>query len=74
MAGCDLASSCWFFQELMPELPATSRYIKKHYCLRHYGECVRYQLHKQMQPEPQSQPALDPAITAPVCEHLAQFN
>lgn len=50
MAGCDLAQSCWFYQKMMPDLPATSRYLKNHFCLGHYAECIRYQVHKEIAP------------------------
>ncbi len=47
MANCDLLSTCDFFNNIMPDLPATSEYLKNKYCKGIYCDCARYRVCKE---------------------------
>ncbi len=46
MPDCELLSTCDFFNDLMPDFPATSEFLKNKYCKGIYCECARYRVCK----------------------------
>jgi hypothetical protein len=44
MATCELSNTCIFFNDMMPDMPAVSEYLKDKYCQGDFGACARYQI------------------------------
>lgn len=45
MACCDLRHACFFFNKLEKDMPLTTDYLRRLYCLGgHHKECVRYRI------------------------------
>jgi len=42
MADCELLATCPFFNDMMPNRPATAKVFKKTYCNGSNAECARY--------------------------------
>ena len=42
MADCEFLDTCPFFNDMMPDRPATAKVFKKQYCKGNNAECARY--------------------------------
>jgi len=45
MITCELSSTCIFFNDMMPDMPAVSEYLKEKYCHGNFEPCARYQIY-----------------------------
>ncbi len=46
MADCEFLARCPFFNDRLPNMPATADYLKSYYCQREYEACARYKVAK----------------------------
>jgi hypothetical protein len=44
VAYCDLRDSCFFFNELIFDMPHTSEYLRDHYCKGDFTKCALYRI------------------------------
>ena len=42
MADCEILETCIFFTDRMQSMPATSEWMKIHYCRDRFEECARH--------------------------------
>ena len=42
MSKCELSEKCIFFNEMMSNMPSTTKLTKKQYCLKNKSRCARY--------------------------------
>ena len=48
MSDCEILDSCPFFNDRMEAMPATSGWLKSHYCRDCFKECARYKVYKAL--------------------------
>jgi len=48
MCNCEILETCIFFNDRMEAMPATSGWLKAHYCRDRFEECARYQVYKAL--------------------------
>ncbi len=42
MGGCDLRASCFFYNELLKDMPHTTEHLRDRYCNGDYAHCARF--------------------------------
>jgi hypothetical protein len=42
MKNCNLIDSCFFYNELIPDIPHTTVYLRNNYCMNDFKGCTRY--------------------------------
>jgi hypothetical protein len=42
MEKCNLYASCFFYKELMPDMPFTTEHLRDKYCTNDFSGCTRY--------------------------------
>ena len=46
MKNCNLIDSCFFYNELIPDMPNTKKYFIDKYCKSDFNRCARYRFAK----------------------------
>jgi hypothetical protein len=46
MASCNLRGSCFFYNELIPDMPHATEYLKDEFCKGRFTECAIYTISK----------------------------
>jgi hypothetical protein len=47
MDRCKLSASCFFYNELVTDMPHSTEYLRSRYCDGNYVECMRFILSKK---------------------------
>ncbi len=50
MPDCEHLAACPFFNDRMSRMPAMADLVKEHYCRRHFDQCARFRLFKELGP------------------------
>ncbi len=48
MGECENLATCPFFNDRLPNMPATTTFLKSFYCQREYTKCARYIVSKAL--------------------------